>query len=128
MQPAPAQVPFLDATGMVNIHWLDFFNSISLLLLTSVVTITAVDTGYIARADQLVLVNALAGAVTVKLPATLSKGSVFAVKKIDASANVVTIDGNGHTIDGSTVKLLAARWNARFLQTDGANVFIIGTV
>lgn len=94
----------------------------------SVVAKAFADTGYVAANDQTVLADATGGATTIKLPAALVSGKSVTVKKIDASANAVTIDGNGHTIDGSATKAIVAQWNSRTMQTDGTNWFLTATV
>ncbi|HSC14498.1 MAG TPA: hypothetical protein VLI71_05235, partial [Gammaproteobacteria bacterium] len=51
------------------------------------------------------------------------------VKKIDATANAVTIDGDGaETIDGAATQSLPAQWNAKTVQSNGVAWFIIATV
>lgn len=63
----------------------------------------------VAVEDDLVLVDATAGAVTVTLPyiddVYLKR---YIVKKIDASVNAVTVQGSGsETVDGGTIALAA---------------------
>lgn len=94
----------------------------------SVVTKAFADTGYVAVADQTVLVNATAGATTIKLPATPTSGASVTVKKTDASGNAVTVDGNSHTMDGAGTSALPAQWNALTVIADGANWFITAVV
>ena len=94
----------------------------------SVVTKTFADTGYVASADQTVLVNATGGATTIKVPGTPTSGKFCIVKKIDASANAVTVDGNGHNIDGAATQALPAQWNAFTMQADGSNWYVTGQV
>ena len=56
--------------------------------------------------------NAVGGAMTVNLPAAIGKGRLVTIKKIDSSANAVTIDGNSsETIDGATTYSLAAQYD-----------------
>jgi len=44
------------------------------------------------------------------------------IKKTDASANAVTVDGNGaETIDGSTTVSLAAQWDFITVVSNGTN-------
>jgi hypothetical protein len=73
--------------------------------------------------DDLVLCNATGAAFTVTLPSAVSfEGRQFMVKKIDASANAVTVDGNGaETIDGAATLSLATQWAKVHLVSDGAN-------
>ena len=56
--------------------------------------------------------NAVGGNMTINLPAAIGNGRLVTIKKIDASGNTVTIDGNGsETIDGATTYVLAAQWD-----------------
>lgn len=88
-------------------------------------TITA--TGSVNATDYLILCDATAGAITVNLPAAASSaGRVLVVKKIDASVNVVTLDGSGaETIDGAATKTLLTQYAVLNIQCDGANWWII---
>ena len=80
--------------------------------------------------DRVVLADATAGVMTITLPlAALHEGRTFTVKKIDASANAVTIDGNGaETIDGALTVALSVQHQARTLLSDGAGWRIIASV
>jgi len=71
--------------------------------------------------DSLILVDATSGAVTVDLLAVASHGGMpVTIKKIDASGNAVTLDGNGsETIDGSTTKTISTQYDSITIQTDG---------
>ena len=56
--------------------------------------------------------NAVGGNMTVNLPAATGNGRLVTIKKIDASANTVTIDGSGtETIDGALTYVLTAQWH-----------------
>lgn len=66
------------------------------LLTAAQLTITAVKTGaYPAVVGDFVPVNATSAPVTVTLPANPDDGSVVGVKKVDASANHVTLACGG---------------------------------
>lgn len=82
-------------------------------------TITASTT--VAADDGLLLADATAAAITVTLPAAASSaGRWLVVKKIDASANLVTLDGNAsETIDGATTKALTAQYDSITVHCDG---------
>lgn len=73
--------------------------------------------------DFLVLCNASGGAFTVTLPAAAAAaGRIYTIKKIDSSANAVTVDGAGaETIDGAATRNLAAQYDALLIQSDGSN-------
>lgn len=82
-------------------------------LLTSDTTLTT--------SHNIVLVDATAGAVTLTLPAVATYvGPGYTIKKIDASANAVTIDGSGaETIDDTTTRILTMQYNAVEVMSDG---------
>lgn len=68
--------------------------------------------------DHTILVNATSAAVTIRLPRT-SKARVYVIKKIDASANAVTIDPDGsQTIDGATSLVLYTQYDVAVLHAD----------
>jgi predicted RNA methylase len=70
--------------------------------------------------DGLVLVDATAGALTVKLPSAVGRaGLELAVKKIDASVNAVTVNGSGTNVDGAASVSLGTQFKARVFVSDG---------
>ena len=73
--------------------------------------------------DGTIRVNAAGGARTIALPpAALMIGVVLRVKKVDASANVVTVDANGaELIDGVLTKALAAQYQSITIQSNGTS-------
>jgi hypothetical protein len=93
-------------------------------------TVTA--TATLGDSDHTVLVDATAGAVTINLPnPTTSSGvhrkrRVYVIKKIDASANAVTVDPAGtQQIDGVTTRQLTAQWAAMRVQEHDAAWYLI---
>lgn len=80
--------------------------------------------------DFVILCDATSGAITVTLPTAAGrKGKAFCIKKIDSSANTVTIDGNAsETIDGATTKVLSTQYSAKWIISDGANWVVIASV
>lgn len=70
--------------------------------------------------DATILVTA-GVAATVNLPAAAqSKGRIVTVKKVDASANAVTLkDVSGANVEGAATKSLAAQFNGARMQSDG---------
>ena len=67
---------------------------------------------------SLILVDATSGAKTITLVGATDEFQI-AVKKIDSSANTVTIDGSGaETIDGSTTQVLEAQYDGISLRSD----------
>ena len=84
------------------------------------------DTPYsVVAGDQgsVLLVDASGGAVTIDLiaAATATDGYILGIKKIDSSANVVTVDGNGaETIDGAATLLLSDQYQSAILIVDAS--------
>lgn len=79
-------------------------------------TVTTADIG------KTITVDATSAAVTVTLPtvASAADGFVVTIKRIDASTNAVTIDGNGsETIDGATTLVLSTQYEAAQLRCNG---------
>src|SRR5210317_642278 len=74
------------------------------------VSVTA--TATLKDIDQIVLADATGGAFTITLPKPTDK-RVISLKKIDASANAVTIDGaSSDTIDGAATQLLNSQYDS----------------
>ena len=73
--------------------------------------------------DKVLLADASSGAVTLQLPSAAGIGGmVFHVKKVDSSANAVTIlPAGGQTIDGAASLVLGNAQDSRLLVSDGAN-------
>jgi hypothetical protein len=70
------------------------------------------------------LVDATAGNITITLlVASGNSGKKFTVKKIDSTANTVTVT-NSTNIDGATTKLTALNIQGKF-QSNGTQYFII---
>lgn len=88
-------------------------------------TVTATTTAL--STDCTIFADATAGAIIVNLPAAAgASGQVYTVKKIDASANTVTIDPNGaELIDGAATKAIATQYNAFTFQSTGSQWFIL---
>lgn len=77
--------------------------------------------------DDLVPCDATANAITFTLlpAATAGAGNVVTVKKIDASGNAVTVDGDGaETLDGATTFVLAAQWKYVELTCTGTAWYV----
>jgi hypothetical protein len=81
----------------------------------------------ILSTDGTILCDATAGGFTVSLPtAATSTNRIFNIKKVDATGNVVTIDGSGaETIDGSLTQTLDAQWESVVIQSNGSAWFIL---
>jgi hypothetical protein len=79
-------------------------------------TITVADSPYtITETSGTVLIrcNAVGGNITVNLPTAVSHTGLYSIKKIDSSANTVTIDGDSvETIDGAANHVLTLQWES----------------
>lgn len=94
-------------------------------LLTPVTTQTA---NYImAVTDEVVLVDATSGPLQVTLAAAVA-GRRATVKKVDATANVVTVQPAAGLIDGAAAVNLPAQWDSVSVVSDGTNWFVTATV
>lgn len=89
-------------------------------------TVSTKTTTYTAVAGDVLLCDASGGAFTVTLPAAATvSGSSISVKKSDASANAVTIDGAGaETIDGAATLALSTQYEAVTLWSDGTSWWV----
>lgn len=81
-----------------------------------------------AAADETILVNAAGGTVTVTLPSAPTVGKKYNVKKVDSTANTVTVNGNGHNIDGTATISGTLPYQGWVMQYDGSNWFIISRI
>lgn len=77
--------------------------------------------------DGLILCDATAGNIIIDLPAAAtSTGHVFIVKKIDATANTVTIRGHlAELIDGVNTQVISSQWTSVSLVSNGTASYII---
>lgn len=90
--------------------------------------VTSITASRTIKADAgVILADATAGAVTVTLPTARSAtGAQIVVKKTDASANAVIIDGdNAETIDGAATKSTTTQWAGWTIVSSGAAWFIV---
>lgn len=92
-----------------------------------VATTTKIASDTALLTNDVILCDATAAPIIIGLPAVATaSGKVLTVKKIDVSANTVTVDGNlGELIDGVATKVLAAQWDAVQVVCDGTAWFII---
>lgn len=82
--------------------------------------------GAIAVDDYMLLVDASGGAVVLTLPpVSKAPDAAFLIKKTDATANTVTVDGNGaETIDGAATKVISSQWEAYQFYSNGSAWFV----
>ena len=89
-----------------------------------VVAATAVN--YTPSVFEVVIVDAVGGERTITLPAVHENGNIIDVKKVDASANNVIVDGDGaDTIDGALTQTIGFQYESICVVSDGSNWFMI---
>ena len=76
------------------------------------VTVVTKTTTYTAVAGEFVEADATAAAFSVLMPAAPATGNVVEVIKVDSTSNVVTLDGNGNNISGSSTALILLQYDA----------------
>lgn len=89
--------------------------------------VTTVTGNYTAHlTDEVILVDASSGAVTVTLISAARTPNKYTVKKIDSSSNAVTVAAaSGQNIDGSSTKNLASQWDKLTVIPSGTNWFTV---
>ena len=95
---------------------------------TKKLSVTNVTNNYNATAnDDLILVDASGGGVTVNLPTAAGiTGNTIRIKKTDSSLNTVTLDPNGsETVDGETTFTISFQFEAASIASDNSNWHII---
>lgn len=96
---------------------------------TTISTKTAAYT--IALSDNMILVDATAAMVVITLPTAASAfkngiGQRFSIKKIDSSANAVTVKGNGsELIDGMNTQLNGNQYDCLTVQSNGTAYYVV---
>lgn len=96
-------------------------------IVSTVVTETAAYA--VAATDEIILANASGAAFAVTLPAANAQtGRRVTVKKIDSSANAVTVASGGGTIDGAASVALGSQNEAVEVISDGTNWWVISQV
>ncbi len=120
------------ATGQPAALWVDSGSTVGWIQVQNVSggsqTVSTKSTSYTAAStDGCLLCDASLGGFTITLPTAVgSSGKVFNVKKIDSSANVVTIAAaTGQTIDGQSTRAIASPYDSYTVLSDGSNWWIV---
>jgi hypothetical protein len=81
----------------------------------------------ITKFDYIILVNATSGNIVISLPSAIGiDGRPYIIKKVDGTANTVTITTQGaETIDGASTYVLDTQYEAVSIASDNANYYII---
>jgi hypothetical protein len=113
-------------TQFTNVNILDELRINGVLFAGVAEPVTVTGDYTVLSSDSMVLVDASSGPITITLPLVSTvAGETFTVKKIDSSANAVTIDGSAsETIDGETTKVLTNQWWALTMNSNSTAWFI----
>jgi len=90
--------------------------------------VTSVTAAYTANVnDSFIKVDATAAPVTITLMlASSGKEKRLTIKKIDASANAVTVDGSGsETIDDAATVALSSQYDSVSIMSDGTEWWVV---
>lgn len=77
--------------------------------------------------DDYIVANCSGGSMTIYTPASPTTGKKYTIKRIDGSANTVTVDANttgGTTIDDSNTQVLSAQYDSISIFYDGSEWWI----
>lgn len=87
---------------------------------------TKTTTYTLTATDSVLLADATSTAFTVTLPSAMGiAGRQYTIKKVDSSANAVTIASVVGNIDGAATKVLLAQWQAVRVVSDGINWYVV---
>ncbi len=77
--------------------------------------------------DEVIIADASGGSFTITLPTAVGiSGKTYWIKKIDATANIVTVDGNGaQTIDDGLTAVIGTQYEAITVVSDGTEWWVI---
>jgi hypothetical protein len=126
------QVTGTYSCGILSLRWAnvfsvdgDFSGSLTTAGLTTGIQTVTIASDTLVDTDHTTLCDCTSNTITINLPAA-SAGQRFEIKKIDASANAVTIDGNAsETIDGALTATLTTQYESITIVSDGTNWFIV---
>ncbi len=118
--------PTATVTGNNYAHWVKaglsrFGGGIQYAIVAKSGAYTAV-----AGTDHTIICDATTAGFAVTFPqATNMTGQMFIIKKIDSTANAVTITPASGLIDGAATKVINTQYTAIMIQSDGTNYQII---
>ena len=94
------------------------------ILTTALVSSSAWTAG--TNDEVVIIADATTTDIDITLPtASGNEGRVFSVKKIDSSANTVTVDGDGFDIDGSATNVISTQYDAITIVANTSEWWII---
>jgi hypothetical protein len=129
VEPPPIQEKTADQSGLFPQTWIKWFLLVCDAITINNFAVIEIITGDITlgKADSTILCDASGGVLTVTLPDVSEfNGFKFNIKKIDVSANDVTIDGDGADIDASATRLLSGSgYPSITIHSDGSDWWIL---
>lgn len=91
-------------------------------------TVTKTGNYTVTTSDEIILANATSasGTLTITLPTAIGNANLYSIKKIDGSANTVTLaTTSGQTIDGGSTAVIKVQYASISVTSDGSNWYII---
>jgi hypothetical protein len=80
----------------------------------------------LTTSDEVVLANATSASLTLTLPTAVGNTNLYSLKKIDSSANTVTVaTTGGQTIDGGSTGVIKVQYASVSVVSDNSNWYII---
>lgn len=108
-------------TGTAPTNTLEVMGSLGMVGLTTKTAAYTLTTG-----DFFILGDATTAAFTLTLPSASNKGMIVSLKKVDATANTVTLAAAGtDTIQGAATVALTAQFSSRTLFADGVSKWMV---
>jgi hypothetical protein len=116
-----AEITVVDGTRDVDLD--DYMAELGYVPDTTGPTVVVSAGPYVVGTEQVVLVDASGGPITVTMPLTTDRlGNDIQVQKIDSSTNAVTVTRAGaETIDGAVTQTLSMQGDALWLVADTTN-------
>lgn len=117
----------INSTGQVGIGTSSHVSSLETAGSFGAAIATVTTNTTLTASHYTVLADATSGNITITLPAVSgTTRRIYVVKKIDSSANTVTIDGNAsETIDGATTQVIGTQWQSYTIQSNGTAWYIV---
>ena len=114
------QVLTADSAQSTGLRWADPSSANTHSVTTKTGNYTA------TTSDEVILVNASGGSVTITLPTAVGNTNLYTIKKTDSSSNSVIIaTTSSQTIDGGTTATMLVQYASISVVSNNANWFII---
>jgi hypothetical protein len=110
-------------SGSITNYWARTFSN---AVFNNIETITAA-TDSLVTTDTTLLCDCTSNDISLTIPTSSSdySGNRYEIKKIDSSANTVTITPTSRTIDGAATATITTQYESITIVSDGTNWFIV---